>query len=202
MKSGARYDNPASCIKRASVKPKELKLPEFDKFNDFIATMEGSGGRFSRACADLVRFLAYRGFRRSEAANVQWQDCDGLALRDGGGQLRHKTRIMAAFHVPRGDAVWFIQHLLQRFDPKSYATFEWPHHCSKPRVDTYDGRPAFITAKEIRTMSTAVWLNEQIAWARLPAGGINQHLLGMRTGSGCKRLSPVPIPYSVHPEKH
>ncbi|MCX6924520.1 MAG: site-specific integrase [Verrucomicrobia bacterium] len=74
--SGARYDNPALCIKRASVKPKKLKLPEFDKFNDFVTTMEGAGGRFSGACADLVRFLAYGGFRKSEAANVQWQDCD------------------------------------------------------------------------------------------------------------------------------
>jgi integrase len=76
MESGARYDNPALSIKRASLKAKKLKLPEFDKFNDFIATMEGSGGRFSRSCADLVRFLAYGGFRKSEAANVQWQDCD------------------------------------------------------------------------------------------------------------------------------
>jgi hypothetical protein len=29
----------------------------------------------------------------------------------------------------------FIQHLLQKFDPKSYVTFEWSHDCSKPRVD-------------------------------------------------------------------
>jgi len=76
MESGARYDYPALSIKRASLKAKKLKLPEFDKFNDFIATMEGSAGRFSRACADLVRFLAYGGFRKSEAANAQWQDCD------------------------------------------------------------------------------------------------------------------------------
>ena len=57
----------------------------------------------------------------------------------------------------------FIQHLLQKFDPKSYVTFEWSHDCSKPRVDAYGGGAAFITAKEIKTMSTAAWLNEQIA---------------------------------------
>ena len=36
MESGARYDNPALSIKRASLRVKKLKLPEFDKFNDFI----------------------------------------------------------------------------------------------------------------------------------------------------------------------
>jgi hypothetical protein len=56
----------------------------------------------------------------------------------------------------------FIQHLLQKFDPKSSVTFEWSHDCSKPRVDAYGGGAAFITAKEIKTMSTAAWLNEQI----------------------------------------
>ena len=57
----------------------------------------------------------------------------------------------------------FIQHLLQKFDPKRYVTFEWSHDCSKPRVDAYGGGAAFITAKEIKSMSTAAWLNEQIA---------------------------------------
>ena len=44
----------------------------------------------------------------------------------------------------------FIQHLLQKFDPKSHVTFEWSHDCSKPRVDAYGGGAAFITAKEIK----------------------------------------------------
>ena len=57
----------------------------------------------------------------------------------------------------------FIQHLLQKFDQKGYVTFEWSHDCSKPRVDAYGGGAAFITAKEIRSMSTAAWLNAQIA---------------------------------------
>jgi hypothetical protein len=91
-------------------------------------------------------------------------------------------------------ACLFTQHLLQKFDPKTHVTFEWSHDCSKPCVDAYGGGAAFITAKEIKSMSTAAWLNEQIACARPPAGGINQHLLGMGTGSGCKRLGPVPVP--------
>jgi len=42
-------------------------------------------------------------------------------------------------------------------------TFEWSHDCSKPRVDAYGGGAAVITAQEIKTMSTAAWLNQQIA---------------------------------------
>ena len=75
IESGARYDNPALCIKRASVRPKKLQLPEFDKFNDFVAAIEGSGARYSKPCANLVRFLAFGGLRKSEAARVTWGDC-------------------------------------------------------------------------------------------------------------------------------
>ena len=57
----------------------------------------------------------------------------------------------------------FIQHLLRKFDQKGYVTFEWSHDCSKPRVDAYGGGAAVITAQEIKSMSTAAWLNEQIA---------------------------------------
>jgi len=79
--SGARYDNPAMQIQRASLRPKKLRLPEFDQFNQFIASIRTSGGRFSKACADLVCFLAYGGFRKSEAACIQWQDCDFLGTK-------------------------------------------------------------------------------------------------------------------------
>jgi integrase len=76
VESGARYDNPAQAVKRASVRPKKLQLPEFEKFNEFVHAVEQGGGRFSKNCADLVRFLAFGGFRISEAARVTWADCD------------------------------------------------------------------------------------------------------------------------------
>jgi len=57
----------------------------------------------------------------------------------------------------------FIQHLLQKFDPQGRVSLEWSHDCSKPRVDAYGGGAAFITATEIKTMSTAAWLKAQIA---------------------------------------
>jgi len=75
------FNNTALAIKRASLKPKKMQLPEFSKFNEFVTAIEKSGGRFSRPCADLVRFLAYGGFRISEAAQVQWQDCDFKDLK-------------------------------------------------------------------------------------------------------------------------
>jgi integrase len=73
---GARYDNPAKSIKRASERPKHLVLPEPEQFERFVAELENGGGGFSQPCADLVRFLAYGGYRKSEAANIIWNDCD------------------------------------------------------------------------------------------------------------------------------
>jgi integrase len=81
IERGARYDNPALSIKRASVRPKKLQLPEFSKFNEFIHAIEKSGSRHSKPCADLVRFLAFGGFRITEAANILWQDCDFRELK-------------------------------------------------------------------------------------------------------------------------
>jgi hypothetical protein len=71
-----------------------------------------------------------------------------------------------------GDGIWlhsmyggidavcaFIQHLLQKFDPKTCVKFEWSHDCNKPLVDAYGGGAAVITAKEIKTMNTSQWLD-------------------------------------------
>jgi integrase len=76
VESGVRYDNPARFIKRRSEKPKKPELPEVDQFDAFVAEIENGGARDSRNCAALVRFLAYGGFRKTEAANITWADCD------------------------------------------------------------------------------------------------------------------------------
>lgn len=73
---GACYDNPAKHIKRASERPRVLNLPEPDQFNRFVTELANGGGRDSQNCADLVRFLAFGGFRKNEAANITWGDCD------------------------------------------------------------------------------------------------------------------------------
>jgi integrase len=76
IEMGSRYDNPANSIKRASERGKILSLPEPEQFEKFIHTIETSGSGHSRPCAELVRFLAFGGFRKNEAANVTWADCD------------------------------------------------------------------------------------------------------------------------------
>jgi integrase len=76
VETGLRYDNPARFIKRIRVRQKELQLPEHGNLLELVSTIERVNKRYSSACADLVRFLAYGGFRKSEAAGVTWADCD------------------------------------------------------------------------------------------------------------------------------
>jgi integrase len=76
---GARLDNPAKALERLTVKPKELELPSFAQFESFVQSVGSGGGnrnRFSGPCANLVQFLAFGGFRKSEASNVTWGDVD------------------------------------------------------------------------------------------------------------------------------
>ncbi len=73
---GARYDNSAKSIKRAAERSKHLVLPETEQFEKFVLEIENGGSRDSQNCADLVRFLAYGGFRKGEAAQITWADVD------------------------------------------------------------------------------------------------------------------------------
>ncbi len=57
----------------------------------------------------------------------------------------------------------FIQHLLGKFDPHRCVGLEWSHDCSKPRTDAFGGGAAFITASNIKTLSTGAWLQKQTA---------------------------------------
>lgn len=76
IKAGARYDNPAKGIMREEETPKVVDLPDASKFDSFVAEIESAGGGYSRPCAELVRFMAYGGMRKGEAAHVTWRDCD------------------------------------------------------------------------------------------------------------------------------
>jgi integrase len=73
---GALHRNPAEGIKRAKVRSKRLTLPDGAQFDLFVKEIENANGRDSSKCAELVRFLAYGGFRISEARNITWADCD------------------------------------------------------------------------------------------------------------------------------
>ena len=76
IQAGALYRNPALAIKRARVRLPHLALPDTEQFDRFVSEIQSANGRDSKKCADMVRFLAYGGFRVSEARNITWGDCD------------------------------------------------------------------------------------------------------------------------------
>jgi len=117
---GARYDNPAKFIKRASERPKHLVLPEPEQFEKFVTEIENGGGGFSQACADLVRFLAFGGFRKGEAANITWADCDfdkGEILVRGDDETGTKN-----WSVRRVPMIPEMRRLLERVRDRRHST--------------------------------------------------------------------------------
>lgn len=76
VEAGIRYDNPARFIKTMKVRLKPLQLPTRAQFHEVVESVRAVNKRFSRNAADLIEFLAYGGFRRSEAETIRWTDCD------------------------------------------------------------------------------------------------------------------------------
>jgi integrase len=77
IEAGARYDNPAlAAIWIKEHTSKQIRLPESNQFELLVKEIGNSGNGFSKPSAELVQFLAYGGFRKSEAANITWADCD------------------------------------------------------------------------------------------------------------------------------
>ncbi len=76
IEKGARAQNPARFISKRRITQRELHLPSPGQFEAFVTNLAKGGGWCSRDCADHVQFLAYGGFRKTEAANITWADCD------------------------------------------------------------------------------------------------------------------------------
>lgn len=76
IEKGALYGNAANSIGKRRPTQKKLTLPTREQFSLFVNEIRTAGAWCSQGCADLVSFLAYGGFRKEEAANVQWGDCD------------------------------------------------------------------------------------------------------------------------------
>lgn len=76
MENGVLYENVALRVSRRTVRPKELHLPDNEQFITMVEAVENAGGRFSKDCADLLRFLSFGGFRLGEAKHISWRDCD------------------------------------------------------------------------------------------------------------------------------
>lgn len=97
-RGGIGHDaNPAFKIKRLGVKPKALQLPEPEQFDKLLEAIERGGGRFSKDCADLVRFLAFSGCRLSEARQVTWADVD---FERGEMKVHNAKRSRTSSHHP------------------------------------------------------------------------------------------------------
>jgi integrase len=76
VEAGIRYDNPARFVKMMKVRLQPLQLPSRAQFQELIQFVRKVNKRFSNNAADLIEFLAYGGFRKSEARNVRWTDCN------------------------------------------------------------------------------------------------------------------------------
>lgn len=78
IESGVRRSNPTKDIKRLKPSEKDLGfiLPDREQFHNWVKEIRNGGGRFSKASADFVEFLAYSGLRKSEAKHVMWKHCD------------------------------------------------------------------------------------------------------------------------------
>lgn len=73
---GVIYQNPAATISKATIKPKRLELPSSAQFHAIVQSVATAGARWSKDCADMVRFLAYSGTRLREATALRWQHVD------------------------------------------------------------------------------------------------------------------------------
>jgi integrase len=107
VEAGARYDNPARFIKRVSDRIKPRVLPSRSQFEALLKSIK------HEKAADLVRFLAYGGFRKSEAANITWGDVDlekGTILVRGDEKTGTKNgTVRPHFCIPEMKA--FLQRL-------------------------------------------------------------------------------------------
>jgi integrase len=73
---GACYDNPAKTISKHRVRQKQLELPSQAQFMQLVNFVQSVRVGRAKSCANLMRFLAFGGFRKSEAKRVTWADCD------------------------------------------------------------------------------------------------------------------------------
>jgi len=139
VEGGARYDNPAKFIKRASERPRVLALPEPKHFDGFVTELENGGGGFSRSCADLVRFLAFGGFRKSEAANITWADCDF-----------QKEEILVRGHAETGTKNWTVRRV-----PMIPDMLQFLKRLREERPDESESRPVMRVRECQKAMDRA-----------------------------------------------
>lgn len=53
-----------------------MELPSYAQFQKLLGAVTEKKVRYSEYCAELIKFLAYGGFRLGEAVRICWADCD------------------------------------------------------------------------------------------------------------------------------
>lgn len=76
IEKGALYSNAASAIDKRKPTVKKLTLPTQEQFEAWVKEIRNAGAWCSQDCGDFVEFVSYGGFRKGEATNVQFADCD------------------------------------------------------------------------------------------------------------------------------
>ena len=74
IEAGVLYRNPATVLKRAAIRGKEIALPSIDKFSALLAEMRAGHSRYSPHCAALAAGLAFTGCRVGEIREISWRD--------------------------------------------------------------------------------------------------------------------------------
>jgi hypothetical protein len=62
-----------------------------------------------------------------------------------------------------GHLAHLVQKFLKEFRPKEAWSVTWAESCSMPRIDAFGGGAAFVTAGEVRWMSTYQFIEDQLA---------------------------------------
>jgi integrase len=95
IEKDAAFSNPADHISKRRPGQKKLVLPPHDQFQAMVESVEAAGAWCSQECAGLIRFLAFTGCRKGEAAHVTWADVDfdrGCILVKGPPAVGTKNR--------------------------------------------------------------------------------------------------------------
>jgi integrase len=76
IERGAAFENPARHVSKRRVGLKQLLLPSQEQFHALVQSVQSADMGHSREYAELIRFLAFTGCRKGEAAQVKWADVD------------------------------------------------------------------------------------------------------------------------------
>jgi integrase len=211
VEKGAVYSNAAMGLLRAPERPKKLELPTPEKFLEFVTEIENSGSGFSKPCANLVRFLAYGGFRKDEAAYIRWADCRfdrGAILVRGNPETGTKGTDQQIREVPM---IAEMRQLLERLrserpDEPDTAPIMQVRECQKAmdraatavgmrRITHHDLRHLFAT----RCIESGVDIPTISRWLGHKDGGalamrVYGHLRDHHSTEMAKRVSFAPAP--------